>query len=146
MIITFCGHSQCYEDRDLHSEIYKILKTYIKNDEVEFLLGDYGMFDRIARSVCEQYKNKVGKSKLTFVSPYSNDIYLKRRESEKYYDEILSPELNVPVKYAIIKRNKYMVDKADLIIAYINYPFGGAYKTFMYALKTNKKIINLGKL
>ena len=39
-----------------------------------------------------------------------------------------------------------MVRSADLIIAYVNNSFGGAYKSYKYALRRNKKIVNYGKL
>ena len=33
---------------------------------------------------------------------------------------------------------------AELVIAYVNFKQGGAYKTLMYAKRKGKKIINLG--
>ena len=38
-----------------------------------------------------------------------------------------------------------MVDQADLIIAYVDHPYGGAYKTLEYAKKKQKNIINLAE-
>jgi hypothetical protein len=35
-----------------------------------------------------------------------------------------------------------MVDRADLIISYIEHNQGGAYKTVKYAMENNKEIIN----
>ena len=46
---------------------------------------------------------------------------------------------------AISKRNEWMVDRADLIIAYIEHDYGGAYKTIRYAQRKNKSIIYLYK-
>ena len=36
-----------------------------------------------------------------------------------------------------------MVDRADLLICYVEKEFGGAYQTMQYALKTGKKVINI---
>ena len=48
---------------------------------------------------------------------------------------------NISPKYAIIKSNQYMVDKADVVISYIRRDTGGAFKTFAYAKGKGKKII-----
>lgn len=62
----------------------------------------------------------------------------------KLYDSIIYPPIeNTPPKFAIIKRNEWMVNKSDLIIAYVNRSYGGAYKSFAYAEKKKKTIINL---
>ena len=37
-----------------------------------------------------------------------------------------------------------MIDNSDLLIAYIDYSIGGAYKTFEYAQKQKINTINLG--
>ena len=39
-----------------------------------------------------------------------------------------------------------MIDSADFVVANIDYAYGGAYKTYIYAVKKNKRIFNLGKL
>ena len=64
----------------------------------------------------------------------------------KLYDEIAYPPLeNIPPRLAIIKRNEWMIDKADIIIAYVEYSYGGAYKAFEYAGKKQKRIFNLAE-
>ena len=60
------------------------------------------------------------------------------------YDDCIYPPLeNVLPRFCILRRNEWMVDEADLIIAYVMHPLGGAYKTLEYARKKKKKIINL---
>lgn len=63
---------------------------------------------------------------------------------EKEYDEILYPPLgNVPPKFAIARRNIWMINQADYIIAYVKTHYGGAYKSLLFAAKHNKPYINL---
>ncbi len=63
------------------------------------------------------------------------------------YDSVVYPGIeDKPPKFAITYRNRYMIDKADLVIAYINHEWGGAYKTYSYAKRKGKRIINLGKI
>ena len=45
--------------------------------------------------------------------------------------------------YCMQKRNQYMVDNSDIVIAYIRRDVGGAFKTFSYAKSKNKQIILL---
>lgn len=74
------------------------------------------------------------------VTPYLKSNY----NYEIKYDGIIYPPIeNIPFKFAISHRNRWMIDKADVVIAYIDHSFGGAYKTFKYAESKNKYIINL---
>jgi len=52
---------------------------------------------------------------------------------------------SVPRKFAILKRNEWMVDSAELVIAYVKYSWGGAAKTLEHARKRKKQINNLAK-
>ena len=80
---------------------------------------------------------------LVYVTPYFYDPHLK--EKAQAYDSILYPPLeNVPPKFAISRRNKYMAEKADLVIAYIDR--SGAYQTYANAMQKGKTVINLAKL
>ena len=48
-------------------------------------------------------------------------------------------------KAAIQKRNRWLVDRADFLIAYLFRDFGGAYETVKYAKKQGKPVINLAE-
>ena len=56
---------------------------------------------------------------------------------ENYYDEIVIPDAigRAHPKAAIMLRNRWMVDTADLIIAYLEHEQGGAYAAVEYAKK-----------
>ena len=66
----------------------------------------------------------------------------------EYYDEKVIPDAigKAHPKGAITLRNKWMVDTADLIVAYIEREEGGAYATVKYAIKHNKSVINISRL
>ena len=56
------------------------------------------------------------------------------------------PDLEgIPLKYAILKRNEWMVEKSDFIIAFVKMKFGGAYKALLHAKRKNKEFVNLTK-
>ena len=72
--------------------------------------------------------------------------YLNREVDMEYYDETIYPPLeNVPPRYAISKRNEWLVAQADTVIAYVAYSWGGAAKTLRYAQRKHKRIVNLAE-
>ena len=46
----------------------------------------------------------------------------------------------------IPKRKQMVVDQSDIIVCYINVPYGGAYTAYQRAVKKNKQIINLTQI
>ncbi|MBR5110090.1 MAG: hypothetical protein IK099_07830 [Clostridia bacterium] len=69
--------------------------------------------------------------------------YIDKKTDMTYYDDSLYPPLeNVPRRYAISKRNEWMVDAADIIVAYVLHGWGGAAKTLAYAKKRGKTMIS----
>ena len=150
MIITFLGHSQISNADRIYQSVIDIITENIKNrDKVTFYCGGYGNFDHLCakacRSVCEIRRD----CEVVFVTPYmieSHKNKIKKIMDTKIYDSILYPPLEkVPLKFAISKRNEWMAKQSDLIIAYVEYTYGGAYKALEYAKKKKKHIINLAK-
>ena len=145
MIITFCGHSNFQATPTLRQRLLKWLEQNAGEYAV-FYLGGYGRFDTFALDCVREYKQEHKKVKIIFVTPYLSLSYQKNRldYEKKRYDEILYPNIEcVPQKFAIIKRNRFMVENADWIVAFVNHDWGGAYSTYEYAKKKNKNIFNL---
>lgn len=146
MTITFCGHSD-YIKKELHREkILEILSEMVGDLPADILLGGYGSFDEFAYKCCLEYKKAHKNLTLIFVTPYNTISYQKNHLSiiKDNYDVIIYPEIeDKPKRFAITYRNRYMVDKCDCLIAYIDHQWGGAYNTYQYAVRKKKKIINL---
>lgn len=145
MIITFCGHSDYLEHKEDEERLLSLLEIIANGQHVDFYLGGYGKFDAFAKNCAEKFKNTHNDAKIIFVTPYLNKWLDDRREYlEKEYDEILYPELEqMPLKFAISKRNEWMVKQADYVFAYVNTHYGGAYNALLYAAKHNKPYMNL---
>lgn len=63
---------------------------------------------------------------------------------EEFYDEVILPlEEKTHFKAALTKRNEWLVDNSDLLIAYVENSMGGAYNTLKYAEKKGVRIINI---
>ena len=147
MIITFCGHSTFVQNEVMNKILYNIYTDIISDNEAELYIGNYGSFDNFAYHCGAQYRETHKNTRLVFVTPYLTDNYIKSKTKMYHFDDIVYPDLeNVPPRFAITYRNKWMIDKSDIVIAYINRDFGGAYQSFKHAVKCKKKIINLADL
>ena len=146
MIVTFCGHSQYTGSGKDEELIISVLTRIIGDRHAELYLGGYGSFDAFARKCGKKYQEAHPNTKLIFVTPYITVGYQKNHLDCKknLYDEIIYPNLeDKPPKFAISYRNKWMVEQADYVIAYITHEWGGAYQTYKYAQRKNKPIFNI---
>lgn len=138
MKVTFCGNRLASHE-EVEASLKRIIEALIKEGADEFLLGGYGNFDKIAASVVKSFKVNYPQIKSILVIPYLNRDYNK-----ELYDLSVYPELeNVHPKGAIVKRNQYMIDEADVVVACVKYKNGGAHTTLKYAEKKNKRIIDV---
>ena len=146
MTVSFFGHSDFHFNDIYKSRVLEYLEKSLTGEKLEFFLGAYGGFDNFAFECCKIYKEKHANATITLVTPYLNAEYPKGVAKEEY-DGILYPEIeSKPKKFAIVYRNRYMVDNSDLIIAYVNRSFGGAFQAISYAKKKGKKIFNLAEI
>ncbi len=139
--VTFCGHSDlCGIDiTALKQKLYNEIKYLVVQGAREFLLGGYGDFDFLCAQTVKELKTEYMDILSVIVLPYLDKEYDK-----KLYDCSEYPNIeNVPLKFAILKRNQYMVQKSDAVIAYVCHSWGGAAKMLAFANKKGKVIINL---
>ena len=149
MIITFCGHSDFVTSREQEERLLTFLQKEVGNLPADFYLGGYGGFDRFAYDCCKVYQKTHPNVSLVLVTPYYDTSYQKThlQEAATRYDTILYPEIeDKPKRFAIVYRNRYMIEKADFVVAYITRKWGGAYITYQYAQKKAKAILNLADL
>ena len=138
-VVTFCGHNEAAIGEEIRQRLYCAVEREIQNGADLFYLGGYGHFDRMAAGVVRELKKKYPHIKSVLVL-----AYLNREVDMEYYDETTYPPLeNTPPRYAISKRNEWLVAQADTVIAYVAYSWGGAAKTLRYAQRKHKRIINL---
>lgn len=133
--------------RQLSQNSYTILIDEInKNPTCKFYLGGYGDFDGLCLRMLKDLKTDFPEIELIFITPYLDKNYSKLEFAKNHYDGVIFPPLeSVPRKFAILKRNEWMVEQADLVIAYVKYSWGGAAKTLEYSKRKKKRIINIAK-
>ena len=149
-VCTFAGHREVYQaniSEMLDEAISKIINT---DDNFRFLVGGMGEFDGMCSSAVRRAKRKYPNKeiRLELVLPYlTHELNENKLYYETSFDDVVIPiELaGVHYKSAITKRNRWMVEQSDWLIAFIYRDFGGAYTTLRYAEKKGLQIINLAK-
>ncbi len=147
--VSFFGHRDFNKHFEYEEKIKQlILKLLSENEYVEFLVGRNGEFDIFVSSVIRHVKREYGcdNCSLILVLPYMTAEYKENEENyNNYYDEIeVCPESQTAhFKAAITIRNKYIVNRSDLVVCYVERNSGGAYEAKKYAEKNGKKIILL---
>lgn len=137
MIVTFCGHKSGYEKSDVFIILLSSVRELIQEGADTFYLGGYGNFDWQAARAVQKMKNEYPSIRSVLVIPYLN-----RKYDKKLYDEIIYPPIEkVPLRFAISKRNEWMVERADVIISGVEHNWGGAYTTLKFAERKKKRII-----
>lgn len=144
----FCcafGHSDCFTT-DTQNLII-LLQDLISNHNVtNFLLSDFGNFDRIFFGCVNSLKKQNSNIKLILVKPYYTKELSKNKEFYlTNFDEIIIPDVsaNAHYKSSITLRNKWMIDKSEFVISNIYKNYGGAFDAIKYAKKADKKILYL---
>ena len=144
-IVSLFGHREIDDLFKLEKLLFPVIKGLIQTKTyVSFFVGRNGEFDEYAASVIKRAQKAVGKenNEITLVLPYSvaNIEYYGN-----YYDDIIIPEslYGVHSKAAITKKNRWMVERCDLVIVYVERKNGGAYAAMKYAKRLKKKVINL---
>ena len=148
--VSLFGHRIIEDYNTVESKLYELLRIIMQREsgELEFLVGRNGDFDLMAASVIRKLKKETGNENayLALVLPYETAELRNNTEAfESYYDsvEICEASALCNPKFAIVARNRNMVDRSDLVVVYVKNESGGAYQSLKYAEKNEKRIINL---
>ena len=136
MKITFCGHSQTSDQDKVASWLDMILPALIEGGATTFYLGGYGDFDRLAAAAVRRQKCTYPYIESVLVLPYLN----KEFDPTAYDCTTYPPLEKVPPRYAIVKRNQWMVSESDVVISGVTHSWGGAAKTLDFAKRKGKVI------
>ena len=138
MIVTFCGHREIVNREELYDKLKAVILELIAEGADSFYLGGYGAFDSLANEVLRELKDRCN-IHTTLVLPYLDRDYA----TDMYDDTVYPPIENVPRRFAISRRNEWMVDQSDVVVAYVNNGWGGAAATLRYALRKKKRILSI---
>ena len=144
-VCVFIGHRDA--PRAIWGRLLEAVESVIVHFQVtEFYVGGYGQFDSMAADAVRSMQLRYTEVRLYLIYAYlpvRRDDFITERYDGTIYPEGLE---STPRRFAITKRNKWMVDQASAIIAYVDHDWDGAFQTLKYALNRPDRadIINLG--
>ena len=145
MVCTFFGHRHTPDS--VRKVLINTITELIENRGVDtFYVGNHGGYDCMVRSVLKELKDKY--------SHICYSVVLAHMPREKYefeyrdFSDMMYPEglETVPKRFAISKRNEWMVNNSDIVVAYVIGSIGGAAQFVDYARRKKKEIINLADM
>ncbi len=136
----FFGHREV--THNIREKLTSIIEKLITEDNVtEFYVGHQGQFDSMVYSILKKLKTKYPQIRYTVVLAYMPDEYIK----ELYGEDTIFPDglETVPKKFAISKRNDWMIQHSDFAVCYVYKVTGGAAKFREKAEKRKLQIIDV---
>lgn len=142
-VCTFFGHRDC--PATIRPRLRAVVVELIEQHGVDrFFVGRQGAFDAMAHSVLQE---------LAEVYPHiSYAVVLERlpgsREKAIWdFSDTIFPEglETVPPRFAISKRNDWMLKQADFVVTYIAHGWGGAAQYAEKAQQQGKRVLNLAE-
>ena len=133
----FFGHREV--THNIKDKLIAIIEKLITEDNVtEFYVGHQGQFDWMVYSVLKELKAKYPQIRYTVVLAYMPDEYIR----ELYGEDTLFPDglENAPKKFAISKRNDWMIQQSEIAVCYVHKITGGAAK---FREKAEKKVLKV---
>ena len=134
----FIGH------REASAEVFPALTEAVERHiteygVTEFVVGNYGGFDRMAARAVIAAKKQHPQIILSMLIPY----HPAERQTDLplgFDNSFYPPGMEkVPRRLAIVRANRYMVDHADYLIAYAWHPASNARDMVEYARKREAK-------
>ena len=115
------GHRDASEEILLQIE-RAVEAHYLQYGIREFVVGNRGRFDNLAARAVRSVKTRHADIVLTLLLAYYPAS--ASQASSPQYDGSFYPDgmEDVPKKFAIVKANRHMLERADSIICFVNHP------------------------
>jgi len=130
----FIGHRETFTE--ILPALTEAVEQHItKFGVTEFIVGCYGGFDRMAARAVIEAKQRHPEVTLSMLIPYHPAE--RPIEAPPGFDNTFYPPgmEKVPRQLAILRANRYMVDHADYLVAYVWHPASNARDLVEYAKK-----------
>lgn len=134
----FIGHRDTPDD--LLPALAEAVERHITEYGVtDFVVGHYGRFDALAAKTVKGAKERHPEVTLTLLLPYhpfDRPIPTPENFDSTFYPPAME---TVPLKAAIVRANRYMVEHSGYLIAYVRHPSSGSREVLELALKRQKR-------
>lgn len=119
---------------------YEVVNLIENEGVTTFYNGNKGAFDGLCAHCVNEIKKDYQFIKLYWILPYP--ILKEDKYSLNNFDETLYPALEkVSKRFAIVRRNEWVINNSDFLISYVRHSWGGAYRTLKYAEKKQNIMI-----
>lgn len=141
-MLTCCFFGHKDTPSAVKGKLVEAIENLIINDNVNnFYVGNQGGFDSMVYSALNELQQKYPQISYAVVLAYlPADNAIDNYDGNTIYPEGLE---TVPKRFAISKRNEWMIANSDYCICYVTHSFGGAAKFTDKARKKDKHIINI---
>ena len=144
-VCTFFGHGDC--PGSIAPLLRSTIESLIRNNSVTmFYVGNHGRFDALARSALRELRAKYPQIEYAVVLAYmpkEKDPFDNTDFSDTIFPEGIE---NVPRRFSISWRNKWMLSRSEYVITYVTHSWGGAAQFAELAKKQHKTVYDLAEL
>ena len=136
----FTGHRTLKNDFSIE-ELDGAIEQFIQKGATCFYNGMAQGFDLLAAERVLKMKEKYPEIKLIACIPfYGQERFMSEVDKQRYVQLLKKADEQRLIsyqytKYCYMKRNQYMVDESDYMIAYLREKKGGTYNTVLYYKK-----------
>ena len=136
----FFGHRDCYGLEEV--VLRKTVEGLIEQGVDTFYVGNQGQFDSMVFSCLIQLKEHYPHICVAVVLAY---LPGRKAAYDPYHGYSMYLEIeHGPRRFAIERRNKWLLDHGDYCVCYVNHTWGGAYKFARMAKNRGLHVFNIG--
>ena len=139
MICTFFGHKNApYMAKELLKSA--IIELVEKEDIKKFYVGNNGFFDLYVQQALEEISKSHSEIAYFIVLSQISEKAISGNQNSTIFPEGLE---NVPPRFAISRRNDWMIKHSDIVVAYVENSLSNTHKLVEKCVKRGLKYINL---
>ena len=138
MTCTFIGHKDC--PFSVKMGIEGVILELISKGAKHFLVGNNGNFDYLVQLILADLLKKGFDISVSIVLSYIYEVSISGHQELTAFPEELS---NAPKRFAISKRNEYLLKKSSIIVCYVNNRFSNSFKWLEKARKKGLIIVEI---
>ncbi len=144
----FAGHRTAPQEL-LKDILIAVEKLVLLSERIEFYSGGMGEFDKLCERAVREIKRKYAEKEICLYLILPSYQYVYKNEEKQYLSELFDDIFVCDAsdgsyyKSMIAKRNRWMIEQSDVMIAYVLHESGGAYSSLQYARKQNLEIIRI---
>ncbi|MBQ7225658.1 MAG: hypothetical protein IJX02_03540 [Clostridia bacterium] len=138
MTCVFFGHSII--SNDIRASLKSKIIELFQNGVHTFYVGNNGQFDYLVQIVLEEASVLFSDLKYEIVLSRLDEKAISGNQRATVFPEELACVLP---KFAISKRNDWLIKKADIVVCYITNKLTNSYKWVEKAQKRNLTILNI---